>query len=152
MHFPAEPELTSDQRLALTLGVTQFNRGLYFECHDTLEELWSGFRGPSRDFFQGLIQVSVGFHHLERGNRAGALKTFTRALGRLESYRACYLGFDLAAQRVQLRAVLAALTSEEVGASRPPPVWRFDNLPAAEQGEAREANGPKSSRRSIDPT
>ncbi len=131
MPVPAEPELTSEQRRALSQGVAEFNRGLYFECHDTLEELWSGFRGPSRDFFQGLIQVSVGFHHLERGNRAGALKTFARALGRFEPYPARYLGFDLAAERARLRAVGAALTGEEAPVPGLPPVWRFDDLPAA---------------------
>ena len=129
MQIPAEPELTSEQRLALSRGAAEFNRGLYFECHDTLEELWSGFRGPSRDFFQGLIQVSVGFHHLGRGNRAGALKTFTRALGRFEPYPPRYLGFDLAAERVRLQALLAALASEGVAGPGRAPIWRFDNLP-----------------------
>ena len=127
MEVPVEPELTSEQRRALARGVAQFNRGFYFECHETLEEMWSDLRGSSRDFFQGLIQVSVGFHHLGRGNRAGALKTFTRALGRFESYPARYCGFDLEAERLRLHALLAALASFEYnaiidGKSFP---WRF---------------------------
>ena len=131
MHVPAEPELTSEQRLALSRGVAEFNRGLYFECHDTLEAVWSALRGPSRDFFQGLIQVSVGFHHLGRGNRAGALKTFARALDRFEPYPARYLGFDLAAERARLRAVVAALKGEEAALPQQAPVWRFNDEPAA---------------------
>jgi predicted metal-dependent hydrolase len=133
---PAEPELTSEQRLALARGVAQFNRGLYFEAHDTLEAVWSGFRGPSRDFFQGLIQVSVGFHHLGRGNRTGALTTFTRALGRFEPYPARYLGFDLAAERARLQARLAALAGEEGAVPEQAPVWRFDDLPV-DRGQTR---------------
>ena len=43
----------------------------FFECHDTLEEVWTGIRGSARDFFQGLIQVSVGFYHHGNGNRGG---------------------------------------------------------------------------------
>ena len=116
MQVPVEPELTSEQRLALARGVAQFNRGLYFEAHEILEAVWSGLRGPSRDFFQGLIQVSVGFHHLGRGNRAGALKTFTRALGRFESYPARYCGFDLEAERLRLQTLLAALARFEYNA------------------------------------
>ena len=130
MQGPVEPELTSEQRLALARGVAQFNLGLYFECHETLEEMWSGLRGPARDFFQGLIQVSVGFHHLGRGNRVGALKTFTRALGRFEPYPPRYLGFDLEAERVRLQALLAALASEGVAGPGQTPVWRFDDSPA----------------------
>lgn len=136
MQVPVEPELTSEQRLALARGVAQFNRGFHFECHETLEEVWSGFRGPARDFFQGLIQVSVGFHHLGRGNRAGALKTFARALGRFEPYPPRYLGFDLAAERLRLQALLAALKGEEDAMPGQAPVWRFDALPPAQHDPA----------------
>jgi predicted metal-dependent hydrolase len=131
MQAPAEPELTPDQRVALARGVAQFNRGRYFECHETLEEMWLALQGPSRDFFQGLIQVSVGFVHLDRGNRAGALRTFTRALGRFERYPSRYCGFDLAAERARLRALLAALTDEDAAVPGPRPSWRFDDLPNA---------------------
>lgn len=131
MEVPADPELTSDQRVALARGVAQFNRGLYFECHETLEELWSGLRGPARDFFQGLIQVSVGFHHLHRENHVGALRTFTRAMGRFEPYPARYIGFDLAAERVRLQALLAALKNEDALVPGPRPTWHFDDLPDA---------------------
>jgi hypothetical protein len=132
--IPAEPELTNEERLAVARAVTQFNRGLYFECHDTLEEVWSGMRGPARDFFQGLIQVSVGFHHLRRGNPAGAFSTFTKALGRFEAYPGRYFGFEVAAERARLRALLAARAGEEIAVPEPPPVWRFDGLPAADPG------------------
>ena len=102
-------------------AVAQFNRGRYFECHETLEEVWKTIRGPSRDFFQALIQVSVGFHHLARGNRAGALRTFSKALARFEAYPPRYFGFDVDAERAPLRA--------------PPtdrPTWRFDDLARVE--------------------
>ncbi len=112
-------------------AVTQFNRGLYFECHDTLEEVWSGLRGPARDFFQGLIQVSVGFYHLGRGNVPGARSTFTKALGRFEAYPGRYFGFDLASERAGLQTLLAALTNEGIAVPEPPPSWRLDGLPAA---------------------
>jgi predicted metal-dependent hydrolase len=128
MEVPAEPELTSDQRRALARGVAEFNRGRYFECHETLEEMWLRLRGPHRDFFQGLIQVSVGFLHLERGNRAGALRTFTRAMARFRRYPARYCGFDLAAERALLQNLLAMLADDEAEAPGKPRVWRFDGL------------------------
>lgn len=128
---PPEPELTAGQQQALARGIAEFNRGRYFECHETLEEMWSALRGPSRDFFQGLIQVSVGFLHLDRGNRVGAARTFARALARFKPYPARYCEFDLAAERARLRALLEALADEEAALPLEPPRWRFDDLPPA---------------------
>ena len=86
MTAPPEPQLDEEERRQFDRGVDEFNRGFYFECHDTIEDLWSGLRGPSRDFFQGLIQVSVAFYHLGNGNLAGADSMMRRALKRFERY------------------------------------------------------------------
>jgi predicted metal-dependent hydrolase len=132
-----EPDLSNDERLAVAKAVAQFNRGRYFESHEILEGVWSGIRGVSRDFFQALIQVSVGFHHLERGNPAGARKTFTRALVRFGSYPAGYFGFDVAAERSRLHDRLTALDAGSMAGLESPPIWRFDGLPIVEN-EPRE--------------
>jgi hypothetical protein len=121
----AEPQLTPEERECLKRGVAEFNAGRYFECHDTLEDLWSGIRGPSRDFFQGLIQVAVAFHHLGNGNRAGAASLLEKALGRLERYGDAYLGVDLVAHRAGLRSWLERVRSGEPVTPEPRPAWRF---------------------------
>lgn len=121
--MPPDPRLDDEESVLFTRGVEQFNHGLYFECHDTLEEMWSGLRGPSRDFFQGLIQVSVAFYHLEAGNAAGALSMLSRALARFAPYPALYFGFDLGAHRAELEAWRARI---EAGEAAPPfPRWHF---------------------------
>jgi predicted metal-dependent hydrolase len=81
-----EPSLDPEEQRAFLRGVEQFNAGDFFGCHDTLEELWSGVRGPSRSFFQGLIQVSVAFYHLGNGNLGGTASMLRRALQRFEGY------------------------------------------------------------------
>jgi predicted metal-dependent hydrolase len=123
-----EPALNAEEREGFEKGVREFNAGHYFECHDTLEELWSGIRGPSRDFFQGLIQVAVGHYHLSGGNAAGAASMFARALKRFERYPERYFGFDLEGQRrdLRLRAERLAAGTEQPGPAPPPPHWRFD--------------------------
>ena len=133
MSIAAEPNLSDEQLLAVARSVTQFNRGLYFECHETLEEVWLPLRGPSRDFFQGLIQVSVGFLHLGRGNHAGARTTFSRALRRFEAYPDRYFGFDLAAERTRLQALLATEDNGDIAAPELSPCWTFEGLPAADR-------------------
>jgi predicted metal-dependent hydrolase len=122
-----EPRLDGEERRLFDKGVAEFNEGLYFECHDTLEELWAGLRGPGRDFFQGLIQVSVAFYHLAGGNLAGADSMFGRALKRFEGYPGRYFGFDLGAQREAIarwRERIAAGALQEVPAEERPR-WTF---------------------------
>jgi predicted metal-dependent hydrolase len=125
-----EPRLDAEQVRQLHEGVRQFNEGLYFECHDTLEEMWGGVRGPSRDFFQGLIQVSVAHYHLGRGNLAGAESMFGRALKRFAPYPASYFGFDLDAERRKIEGRLEQIRSGSFeGAPADAPSWRFEPRP-----------------------
>jgi predicted metal-dependent hydrolase len=102
--------LPPEQRAQLERGVAQFNDRLFYECHDTLEDLWTGLRGETRDFVQALIQLAVGFYHLGNGNRAGAVRLFDRGSGRLSAYPSRYVGLEtgpLRAAVVRWRAAAA---------------------------------------------
>jgi predicted metal-dependent hydrolase len=123
-----EPSLDAEERGALARGVREFNEGFFFECHDTLEEMWMGLRGPSRDFFQGLIQVAVAFYHLTGGNHAGAMSMLSRALKRFEKYPDRYAGFDLGGHRGELRGWQERLAQGEalVADLAALPKWRFE--------------------------
>lgn len=57
----------------LLLAIRQFNSCQWFECHETLEELWIGEVGEVRDFFQGVLQIAVALHHWRNGNYGGAI-------------------------------------------------------------------------------
>jgi len=123
---PVEPRLDAEQRALACAGVSHFNRGEYFECHDALEDLWTGLRGPSRDFFQGLIQIAVAFQHLRNGNAAGAASLLARAEARLSAYPENYLRFDLAGWRAELLQRRAWLADGELAqAAQAPPPWRL---------------------------
>ena len=44
-----------------------FQRQLYYEAHDVLEELWLADKhGPNGDFYKGLIQLAGAFVHLQK--------------------------------------------------------------------------------------
>ena len=101
-----------------------FNERRFFESHDVLEDVWRGLRGPARGFVQGLIQVAVAFHHLERGNRPGAVSVFTRALSRLEPCAPHAYGFDVAAHVAEITA-WRELASSGASLEREPPRWHF---------------------------
>ncbi len=107
------PQFDSDTIRVIQKGVEEFNSGKFFECHDTLEDVWQGIRGPARDFFQGLIQISVGFYHLNNGNRIGAESQFEKALRNLTPYGDCYAGMEIANLREEVQSWLERIRRGE---------------------------------------
>jgi predicted metal-dependent hydrolase len=59
-------------------GIEQFNRGEYFEQHETLELLWRAETREVRRLYQGILQIGVAFHHLRRLNYHGVIYMLTR--------------------------------------------------------------------------
>jgi uncharacterized protein len=127
-----EPELSDEERRQVAEGMAQFDQGLFFECHDTLEDVWTGIRGPSRDFFQGLIQVAVGFYHLGNDNRGGAATMLRRGLGRLAKYPDGYGGVVLVRLRLEVQEWLARVESGD--ASFPQTLEALPKLNAGKTG------------------
>ncbi|HJS73266.1 MAG TPA: DUF309 domain-containing protein, partial [Vicinamibacteria bacterium] len=56
------------ERDLLLRAAELFNKKMYFECHDLLEEAWSEAKGEDRELLQALIHVSVGLYHVAAGN------------------------------------------------------------------------------------
>ena len=64
-----------------------FNRQLFFEAHEVLEELWLAQRGQSNDlFFKGLIQLAGAFVHIQKQRRGPALALLNLAQENLSKY------------------------------------------------------------------
>jgi predicted metal-dependent hydrolase len=80
----------------LDKGIEEFNRGLFFECHETLEEVWLEEHGEDRLFYQGIIQIAAGYYKLQQGVLIGAIKLWRTGLEKLEPYGRAHLGVDLA--------------------------------------------------------
>jgi predicted metal-dependent hydrolase len=75
-----------------------FNRQLYYEAHDVLEDLWlADRRGPSGDFFKGLIQLAGAFVHLQKDRLKPAEALFRLAAANLHKYPAHHESTDVAA-------------------------------------------------------
>lgn len=76
----------------------QFNRGEYWDQHETLEAVWRAEKEESiRNFYKGVLQVGVGFHHITRRNYRGAVKVLTRGIGYLRPYAPSCMGVDVRA-------------------------------------------------------
>ena len=76
-------------------GIEEFNRGLFFECHETLEGIWLEENGEDRKFYQGLIQIAAGYFKWEQGVLIGAIKLLSAGLEKLAAYPPQHLGVKL---------------------------------------------------------
>jgi hypothetical protein len=77
----------------------EFNRGDWFDCHETLEDLWTGTEGEMRCFYQGLLQIAVALHHWKNGNFGGALLLLKGGSDYLQQVRPV-------CQRIQVAAMI----------------------------------------------
>ncbi len=75
-----------DEVAAMWTGVALFNGGLFFECHEYLEQIWRAAPLPERDFYQGIILIAAGFYHYEKGNLRGAGSKLVQGIKKLEPY------------------------------------------------------------------
>lgn len=105
----------------LLAGIAQFNRGQYFEQHETLELLWRAERRRLRKLYQGILQIGVAFHHLRRLNHHGTVYMLTRGSMHLAP-------FAPECQRVDVAALLtsAAIALEQVLDLGPGRLGEFD--------------------------
>jgi len=70
----------------LLKGIAQFNRGEFFEQHETLEDLWRVELRDVRRLYQGILQVGVGMYHIQRNNHHGAMYMLTRGSSYLRPF------------------------------------------------------------------
>jgi predicted metal-dependent hydrolase len=80
----------------LRKGVEEFNRGEFFECHESLEELWLAERRPIRCLYQGILQIGVAFYHLRAGRYRPVVTLLKRGCSYLEPFAPLCMGVDVA--------------------------------------------------------
>lgn len=115
----------------------EFNRGDWFECHETLEDLWVGEDGETRDFYQGFLQVAVALHHWREGNYGGAVRVLEAGIDYLRRVgpvcqRMDVAGLVFAAERLQKE--LAALGPERMAALDPARIPKLRIIPSDREG------------------
>ena len=97
-------------------GIAQFNRGEYFEQHETLELLWRAESRDVRRLYQGILQIGVAFHHLRKLNHHGTVYMLTRGTGYLAPFAPSCQGVDVAALIEDAAAALVEV--ERLGPNR----------------------------------
>jgi uncharacterized protein len=111
------PLICGESPPALLLeGIAQFNRGEYFEQHETLERLWRAERGNVRRLYQGILQIGVAFHHLRRANHHGTVYMLRRGAQYLAPFAPRCQGVDVEALLAD--AAVALREVERLGPDR----------------------------------
>jgi predicted metal-dependent hydrolase len=87
-----------------------FNRQLFYEAHDVLEDLWLKDRhGADGNFYKGLIQLAGAFVHLQKHRLRPAAALFKLALANLDQYPSEHKQLDLKAVHALVQNWLAEL-------------------------------------------
>ncbi|MCC5896482.1 MAG: DUF309 domain-containing protein [Phormidium sp. BM_Day4_Bin.17] len=97
-------------------GIEEFNRGEFYACHDTLEAIWLESVDPEKKFYQGILQIGVGFYHLSNHNWKGCLMLLGEGTNRLRSYRPEYGEIDVEGLFSEALEILQTL--QEAGEER----------------------------------
>lgn len=78
------------------IGLEQFNRGEYFEQHESLEEIWLADPRPIRRLYQGILKIGVGFYKLRLGNYRGTVNHISGGIAYLQRFEDGCLGVEIA--------------------------------------------------------
>ena len=95
----------------LAQGLRHYNAGEFFAAHEAWESVWLTTPQPEKTFLQGLIQVTVAFHHLQRSNPIGATRLLTAALRKLEPHSPSFCGISTTPLCDDVRGCLQSLAT-----------------------------------------
>ena len=97
--------------MSLAEGLELMRAECWFDAHEALEDEWRTAPPPERDFLQGLVHVTVAWHHASRGNAPGASRQLAKATRRLAPYAPAHRGVDVARVLGQVDAAAARVDS-----------------------------------------
>jgi len=115
-------------RAALLHAAREFNRGRYFEAHESLEEALDSIPEDVWDLFVGLIQIAVGYHKAAQGLHRAAAGMLGRGLEKIAPFPSDAAGLDLGRLRARCAADADALRAGRLAPDdlrRDPPRLRF---------------------------
>jgi hypothetical protein len=90
-------------------GLDLIRSGEYFEAHEELELAWRAADPEEKDFYQGLVHVTVAWYQAGRGNRRGCERQLEKAVRRLTPFAPAHRGVDVEDVLAQVRAAQAVV-------------------------------------------
>lgn len=84
------------------LFIEYFNQAKFMSAQTTLDEIWLEETGTDKNFYGGLIQISVALYHLTNDNPKGAKKIYEKGRQLLSPYGSFYHDIDVEKLLAQL--------------------------------------------------
>ncbi len=94
-------------------GVALFRAGHYFETHEEWELAWKDAPPAERDFYQGMVHVTVALYQAGRNNAVAAHSQMRKAKRRLAGYGARHHGVELERLLPEVEEVVKRLLAGE---------------------------------------
>jgi uncharacterized protein len=130
---PAPPGVSTELHRAAAL----FDAGLFFECHEYLEDVWRATEGPDRMFYHGIVQAAAGCYHLEKRNLHGAGVLIRKGIAKLRPFAPVHRALDVGRLLAGLEAVVSAIDR-----NAQPPAFGGDEFPVMAFAARSERVGP----------
>jgi uncharacterized protein len=102
----------------LARGLELMRAGAYFEAHEALEDAWRAADPAEKDFFQGLVHVTVAWYQAGRENRVGCERQLAKAERRLAPFASEHREVDLDAVLGQVRFAAAVVSDGSLNLPR----------------------------------
>ncbi len=91
-----------------------FNRQLFYEAHDVLEDLWLADKyGANGNYYKGLIQLAGAFVHLQKNRLRPSAALFKLARTNLEKYPSMHEQLNLEAVQLLIAGWLFRLEKDD---------------------------------------
>lgn len=110
-----ERDLEIDERFeskesVVKLGINLFNEERYWECHETLEQIWrKEQKGPEKEVQQGFILAASALVHFQKDEKDVCLGMIPSSLSKLDQWsQPKYYGLDVENLRRNLTKMLAS--------------------------------------------
>lgn len=108
----SEPALSEVQRAHFLEGIEKFNRGAYWDAHESWECTWQEMSEDAEIFIRGLVQLAAALHCLQSRRLECAARNFAKAYPKLAVAPNQFMGIDVEALRAFIRAYQAAPNPE----------------------------------------
>lgn len=102
----------------LRAGLELMRAEEYYEAHEELELAWRAAEAGERDFFQGLVHVTVAWYQARRGNRPGCERQLEKATRRLGGFGPLHRGVDVAGVLEQVEGAREAVAGGSLALPR----------------------------------
>jgi len=95
-------------------GIDLFNECDFFSAHDFFEDIWMDANSNEKEFFQGLVQISVGCYHLICGNLKGAKSQLFKGNAKLKKFEPEFNNINLISLNKKIELLINNINSNTI--------------------------------------